>query len=193
MHILIILLVTILSASCAFKQEVTNDKTSNFEKKQDYPVSYTFGNQEKWLKLKNLLSNDLMSVKELGVIDCRGFDRNSAKLRWIQEVSYNIFNQYYSWYLYQAKDGICVENKALHGSKVTSFFLNLEDSRVLLSASKGYHFEKLGLLHPRILYKRTQFWTLVGTPCGDTKMQFLKDKIISRSVCEESILYKYGD
>ena len=143
--------------------------------------------QKSWLRLKNLYANELMSAEELGVIDCHGFDRNSAKLKLINEVYYEILNQNYNWHTYQTNDGLCIELYLYNGISDVVFFLNLEDSRILLSASRGFLFDKRHLTPPKILYKKTIFWTIEGTPCGDMAIKYLKDRTISTNLCEEII------
>ena len=153
---------------------------------RDLYQKYDHDNYIKWQKLNQLLANDLISAKELGVIDCRGFDKHSAELSLKQDFIYNILDEGYSWGIYQTKKGNCVE---LQISRIGAFFLSVKEARVLLSASKGYHFERLGLELPTITYKRTVLRVLKDISCGDSYLDYKEDTTVISDACKEIILY----
>ncbi len=190
MRFLIILLVTILNTSCAFKQEVTNDKANEFTKPPNKSVSYRFENQEKWQELKKVLANDLMSAEELGVIDCRKIKRKSG-LYWLtNEKIYSIFNSFYQWQTYQTKNGICIKVLNINAKK-ESFFITVFDSRVLLSASKAYHFEELGLEKPNILAETIFLGKPTFKYCKTGGTRYFKNKMIYKDNCIIKTLYTF--
>ncbi len=204
--IIIFILISLLSCSAKpgitkpskqLKSQIGQDNSMESHRKSpiDLRAKNTFfvQNKKAWFELKELMGNNLMSIRKLGIIDCSGYDRNSVKLRFIQDVTYNILNQPYRWFTYQAKDGLCIESLTFDRGVQKSYLLSLEDSRVLLSAAKGFHFNELGLKSPKILSKRTIFWNINGTPCGGSQTVFYKDRSITTSKCEEYISYKYDD
>jgi hypothetical protein len=76
-------------------------------------------------------------------------------------------------------------------STYSSFFLNQFEASILLSASIGHNFEKLNLLHPKIMYKKTILNDLKGYFCGGTTIEEKENMTISKGGCSESIYYKY--
>ncbi len=177
-------------ASCGIKSNSPN--SNQLKKGNENFVTFKFRNQKAWLELKNLLAKDLMSSKELNVIDCSKLESNSVntKLRLLEDVQYYILESNYSWNTYQINNTLCIKIHAFNGfSEFKPFFLNIEDTRFLLSASKSYHFKKLGLRKSNIISKTTYFVENSGAYCGGTTIKHLKDKIIYSSDCKETIRY----
>ncbi|MBL4661542.1 MAG: hypothetical protein JKY19_14380 [Alcanivoracaceae bacterium] len=187
-NLLIFIMITILF-SCQTKSDDIKPSETIISREQftrDLFQKYDHENYIKWQKLNQLLANDLISAKELGVIDCQGFDRNSEKLVLKQTISYSILDGYFRWNTYETIKGKCIERSI---NNIGLFFLNITESRVLLSASEGYHFKTQGLKPPTILNKRTILRDLKAMPCGDTVITFVNNDMISTSACEENIFY----
>jgi len=152
MRILTIIIVILLAVSCTLKQKYINDKTNKNLKASHDSVDYKFKKQEKWLELKKLLANDLMSAEELGIVACSTFKRPPVEIelkqpfkawRLKQQNESWILNTWYKWNTYElnGKD-LCIEML-----EPQQEFLSELDSRVLLSASLNYHFEEIKLEH----------------------------------------------
>ena len=90
-----------------------------------------------WRDLIEEMSNDLLTVTELNIQECTG---NPAKFKKIGSYFQNILYSDYKWNRYETKSGKhCIE---LRSPRIG--FLSEFETQVLLSASKGYHFEELG-------------------------------------------------
>ena len=148
--------------------------------KQYYKKDYS-----KWQELNELLTNDLISAKKLGILDCRGFDKQSEKLIYKQLFIYNILGYSHKWAVYKTNRGSCIGMS----TPIGEFFLSANEARVLLSASQGYHFEKLGFEKPTIIFRLTIFKDSRFSFCGDTTSELKGTSQISSNACQEMIFY----
>ncbi len=155
-------------------------------------VNYIFPNQQAWLELKKLLANDLISAQKLGIVDCRGLKKQPGLLSRKNEIIYSIFGSFYQWETYQTKNGICIK-VINYKNKVQreSFFINIFDARVLLSASKAYHFEELGLEKPHIVSKTIFLGEATLKYCKTGGTRYFHDKMIYKDSCIQQTIYSY--
>lgn len=163
-------------------EEILNDKFY-----RDLYIKYQPNKYNKWQELNKLLENDFVSPDELNVIDCRGLNPNSEKLTLRKVLKYNILGEAYKWHEYKTELGRCI----MLSNTYSSFFLNQFEASILLSASIGHNFEKLNLLRPKIMYKRTILNDLKGYFCGGTTIEEKENMTIIQGGCSESIYYKY--
>ena len=156
---------------------------------RDLFIKYEKKKYGKWQELQRLLANDLISAKELDVIDCRGFDYQSDLLRFKQSNIVNIHGGGYSWNAYETNEGICISFNITIGR----FFLSVDEARVLLSATQGYHFDRLEIEKPKFLFKLTILQDKRYILCGETIKKVIGNAEISSNACQEQIFYTYPE